>query len=87
VVKKEYRNNGIGTALLKETEHWALNNLYHYLWLFTESNKNIDFYKHKGFTYVGVHKGAYFGANEHMLSKQLRNEPFPEVFTNYSKYF
>lgn len=86
-VKKEYRKNGIGTQLLQETEHWALNHAYHYLWLFTESEKNIRYYKQNGFTYVGLHKGAWFGADEHILSKRLKDEPFPEVFTNYSKYF
>ena len=87
LVKREYRRQGIGNALLNMAVKWALHHKYHYLWLFTESSKNIDFYTHNGFTYIGLHKGAWFGADEHILSKQLRNEPFPEVFTNYSKYF
>jgi GNAT superfamily N-acetyltransferase len=86
-VKKEYRKKGIGTALLQKAERWALNHAYHYLWLFTESEKNISYYKRNGYMYVGLHKGSWFGTDEHILSKQLRNEPFPEVFTNYSKYF
>lgn len=86
-VKKEYRGFGIATKLLATAGQWALAHKHHYLWLFTESDKNIDFYKHNGFSYVGLHKGSWFGADEHILSKRLRNEPFPEVFTNYSKYF
>lgn len=87
IVKKEYRGSGIGTSLFEKAEQWSIENKYHYLWLFTESEKNIDFYKRKGFTYIGLHKGAWFGMNEHILSKQLQSKPFPEVFTNYSKYF
>ncbi len=86
-VKKEYRGLGIGKKLLNVSEKWALKHKHHYLWLFTESSKNIDFYKHNGFIYVGFHKGSWFGADEYILGKQLRNEPFLEVFTNYSKYF
>ena len=86
-VKKEYRGLGIGNKLLNAAEKWALKNKYHYLWLFTESNKNIGYYKSNGFLYVGHHKGSWFGADEHILSKRLADKPFPEVFTNYSKYF
>lgn len=87
MVEEKYRSKGIGSKLLQESENWALKHNYHYLWLFTESEKNIEYYKHRGFTYVGVHKGAWFGADEHILSKQLKSEPFPEVFNNYQKYF
>jgi GNAT superfamily N-acetyltransferase len=87
IVKKDYRNRHIGTKLLHQAELWALEHAYHYLWLFTESEKNINYYKQNGFRYVGVHKKSWFGVDEHIMGKQLRNEPFPEVFTNYSKYF
>ena len=85
-VEEKHRDNGIGLKLLQEAENWALGHKYHYLWLFTESGKNIEFYKHRGFTHIGVHKGAWFGADEHILSKQLRKKPFPEVFSNYPRY-
>lgn len=87
LIKREYRRQGIGSALLHMAETWAIKHNHHYLWLFTESSKNIDFYTYNGFTYIGLHKGAWFGADEHILSKKLRELPFPEIFTNYSKYF
>lgn len=80
VVKKQYRENGIGSELLKKVDAWALSEKYHYLYLFTETDKNIEFYKKRGFTYVGKHANSYFGETEHILGKQLKSEPFPEAF-------
>ena len=40
-----FRNKGVGIRLLKEIEDWALANYFHYIWLFTEAKKNIEYYK------------------------------------------
>jgi len=80
VVKKEAREEGVGSLLLKKADQWALTNKYHYFYLYTETDKNIDFYTKRGFVYIGKHENSWFGETEHILGKQLRNKPFPEVF-------
>jgi len=85
-VKKEYRDKGLGSKLLEAAESWALKHSYHYFWLYTESDKNIEYYKRRGFKHVGVHEGAWFGSSEHIMGKQLKDKPFPEIFSNYKKY-
>lgn len=80
VVGNAYRGAGVGSALLSEMESWLLNNKYHYVYLFTETDKNIKFYEKRGFIYVGKYEGAWFGETEHTLGKKLKDEPFPEVF-------
>lgn len=80
VVEKAYRKKGVGTVLLQKAEEWSLANKYHYLYLYTETDKNISFYKKRGFKYVGKQEGAWFGETEHILEKRLRKTPFPEAF-------
>jgi len=82
-VKKEFRNQGIGKSLLKTAENWCLKNYFHVVYLFTENNKNINFYQRRGFKYVGVHRNFWFGADEHLLQKILRDKPFEEMFKKY----
>lgn len=84
-VKKEYRNKGLGSSLLKQAEKWALNNFYHYLYLFTESKKNMEYYKQRGFNYLGCHRKSYFGADEHVFQKILKDKPFEEMFNKFKK--
>lgn len=82
-VKKSYRGKGIGTSLLKQLEKKALSKYYHYLFFYTESQKNIEFYKKRGFEYVGLQRKSWFGENEYMLQKALRGNPFEEIFKKY----
>lgn len=84
VIKKEFRRQGIGSALLKKTESWALKHFYHYLYLYTESDKNIKFYKQKGFEYAGLCRNSWFGINEHLMQKILRDKPFDEIYKKFS---
>lgn len=79
-VKKGFRGKGIGGTLLQHAEKWALANKFHYLYLFTETAKNMEFYKKRGFTYVGTHSKSWFGEDEHVLAKVLRSQPFKEIF-------
>lgn len=79
-VKKEFRKKGIGTKLLTEAEKWLLANNFHYLFLHTYSQKNIVYYKNHGFGLVGMQRKAWFGANEYLLEKILRDKPFAEIF-------
>ncbi len=80
IVAKKYRGAGVGSALLDEMESWALTHKYHYVYLYTETDKNIKFYEKRGFTYVGKYEGAWYGETEHTLGKKLKDEPFPEAF-------
>lgn len=80
VVRKEFRQKGVGTFLLKEFEKWALEHKYHYAYLMTESDENISFYTKRGFRYIGKHPNSWFGELEHEMGKSLRNKPFQEVF-------
>lgn len=80
VVKKGYRKSGIGSLLIEETAKWAIINKYHYGYLFTESKSNINFYKKRGFIYVGKHKNFWFGENEYILGKSYKSKPFKEIF-------
>jgi len=79
IVKKEFRGMGVGTLLLKEAEKWALEHKLHYVYLFTETDKNIEFYEKRGFRFVGTHFNSWFGETEHILGKSLREKPFKQV--------
>jgi ribosomal protein S18 acetylase RimI-like enzyme len=79
-VKKGFRNEGIGSKLLNEADQWSLKNKCHYIFLNTETLSNIDYYKKRGYRYVGVHKNSWFGEDEHILGKNLCNKPFDEIF-------
>ncbi|MGA2911313.1 MAG: GNAT family N-acetyltransferase [Candidatus Levyibacteriota bacterium] len=80
IVKKEFRGMGVGTLLLKEAEKWALANKLHYAYLFTETDKNIEFYKKRGFRFVGEHLNSWFGETEYALEKSLRDKPFDSIW-------
>lgn len=82
-VKKEHRNKGLGSILLKQVEKWALNNYFHFLYLFTETKKNMDYYKKRGFNYMGCYRKSYFGADEHVFQKILKDKPFEEMFKKF----
>ena len=79
-ISPEYRGKGIGPRLLKDIQKYALKKKFHYIFLYTETEKNIEFYKRQGFEYVGLQRNSWFGENEHLLQKILREEPFKEAF-------
>jgi GNAT superfamily N-acetyltransferase len=80
VVVKKYRGEGVGSALLQQTEKWALKHKLHYIHLFTETEANREFYSKRGFQYVGTQHNSWFGENEHIFEKSLRDNPFEEIF-------
>jgi len=85
VVDNKYRNQGIGSTLLKQAEKWGLKHYYHYIYLHTESQKNINYYKKRGFDYIGTHRRFWFGVDEHLMQKLLQDKPFEEMFKKYLK--
>ncbi len=83
LVDKQYRKKGLGTKLLSEGEKWAIKHKFHYLFFHTESQKNVEFYRKRGYEHIGLQKKAWFGIDEHLLQKILREEPFEEIFQKY----
>ena len=83
IVDKSYRGKGLGTALMARLEKEAISKYYHHIFLYTETKKNIEFYKRRGFEYVGLQKKSWFGEDEHMMQKILRDKPFHEMFERY----
>ncbi len=84
-VNKNYRNNGLASELLKKGENWALEKKYHYIMFHTENIGLVEFYKKRGYEHVGLQKKMYFGIDEHLMQKVLRDKPFEEIFAKYLK--
>lgn len=63
MVDQKYRGQGIATHLIKQWEEEGIKRGAHCLMLFTE-NRNIDFYKKRGFTLMGIMKKGYYGADD-----------------------
>ncbi len=80
VVEEASRGKGVGSMLLSKIDKWALANKFHYLYLYTETEKNIKYYERRGYKYIGVYRSSWFGEDEHTLGKLLREKPFPEIF-------
>lgn len=74
-VNKEYQGKGIGSDLLKLWEDDCLKKGVHALMLGTE-DYNLDFYKKRGFIFMGKMPHGYFGAEDNYMYKdiQLPNE-------------
>lgn len=85
IVDKESRGKGVGSSLLTEAEMWGLKNKFHHVYLHTMNLELVEFYKSRGFEHVGERKKLYFGVNEHLMQKILRDKPFEEIFTKYLK--
>lgn len=79
-VNKNYREQGIGSALLKSAEEWCLENKCHYVFFYTENLKNVEYYKKREYNFVGIQKNSWFGIDEYVMEKQLKSSPFKEVF-------
>lgn len=84
-VNKNYRKNGIGSKLLIEGEKWSLKNKFHYVFFHTENMELVEFYKRKGYEHLGLQRKMYFGIDEHLMQKVLKEIPFDEIFKKYEK--
>lgn len=84
-VNRNYRKNGIGSRLLIEGEKWSLKNKFHYVFFHTENIKQVEFYKRKGYEHLGLQRKMYFGIDEHLMQKVLKEAPFEEIFEKYFK--
>ena len=69
-VKKEFRNQGIGTQLLQTYEDYARSKKAHLLELFT-SEDNLNFYQKRGFKEIGRRSEGYYGQKNIIMDKEL----------------
>ena len=77
-VNEEYQNQGIGSSLLKLWEEDSLKKGIHVIWLGTEKH-NLDFYKKRGFTYMGTMPKGYWGAEDNYVYKTIQ-EPNEDAY-------
>lgn len=77
-IRSEQRGQGIGTAMFKNLEQWALNNGVHRLELtvITENIAGVKLYKKAGFETEGVKRDSLYFAgkyvDEYYMSKIVR---------------
>lgn len=84
IINKDYRGKGAGMTLLKRAEDWALKHKSHYAYLYT-AKETISYYEKRGYRYVGVMRKTWFGVDEYIMEKLLRDRPFVEMFNKYLK--
>lgn len=70
-VVKEFQNKGIATNLLNIWEKYALKQKAHALQLWT-TERNIDFYKNRGFIKAGELPKFWFGIDHYLFYKHLQ---------------
>lgn len=70
-VADEHQNKGVASKLLGIWEGDAKSRGIHKLHLWTEE-KNIEFYKKRGFIYVGMIPDNFYGADDHLLYKTIQ---------------
>lgn len=75
-VDEKYRGHGIGSQLLVLSEEVAKEHKCHFVILWTESEKNIEFYQKRGYYLVGLQRQAWYGIDENLMQKNLC-PPFP----------
>lgn len=78
-VNEDHQKQGIGSGLLKTWEEDMLARGVHALMIGTEEY-NIDFYKKRGFNYIGLMPKGYWGADDHYMYKTIQ-EPNDEMST------
>jgi GNAT superfamily N-acetyltransferase len=83
MVDKKYQSKGIGTKLIEAFENNAIKLGAHSTYLYTD-NKNLDFYKNRGYEFVGVHKKAWLGYDHYYFGKQIA-EPKEENYLKVEK--
>lgn len=75
-VDQKYRDQGVGSQILKEVEVVAKERKCHFMILWTESRKNIDFYQKRGYCLVGLQRESWYGMDEYLMQKNI-SKPFP----------
>lgn len=78
VVKEELQGRGLASRLLEEWERISREAGAHKLIIWT-NNRNVEFYKKRGFILVGNIPDNYFGATDYLLYKSIQ-EPKEENY-------
>lgn len=79
-VKKEFRRQGICSALIAEGEKHAVEHHLHYLWLYTMSQDNIRYYEKRKFKLAGAHHNGWFGETDYIIEKTIHPSLFEDIF-------
>lgn len=77
-VGNNYRKRGIATGLLKIWEQEVLKQGGHMVYVYTEK-RNMQYYKNRGFNYVGLIPKSWYGADHYFFYKTLQ-KPKEENF-------
>lgn len=83
MVDKKYQRKGIGSQLIEKFEKTVKKMGAHSTYLYT-SDKNLDYYKNRGYEFVGVHKKAWLGQDHYYFAKQI-GKPKEENYLKSSK--
>jgi ribosomal protein S18 acetylase RimI-like enzyme len=70
-ILETYRKKGYGTQLLNRLESYALKKGVHNIQVYT-SQRNINFYKKRGFVLVGIDEKSYLGVDLYILKKLIQ---------------
>lgn len=77
-VSKDHQDKGIASRLLEEWEKGAKKEGFHKLHLWADK-RNVEFYKKRGFTLVGDIPNNFYGADDYLFYKSIR-EPEEDNF-------
>ncbi|HUW24676.1 MAG TPA: GNAT family N-acetyltransferase [Patescibacteria group bacterium] len=78
-VLKAYRGQGVGSRLVEVWERKVIARGGHKLLLITQSEKNRQFYKNRGFDEEGFEKKSWFGLDAWLFGKII-GRPKPRLF-------
>ncbi|MDD5146568.1 MAG: GNAT family N-acetyltransferase [Candidatus Pacebacteria bacterium] len=82
-VAEGHRGKGLASQLLKMWQNEAKKAGIHKLHLWT-GKRNLDFYKKKGFTYVGKIPKNYYGADDYLFYKVIQKPQEKNFLKNIS---
>ena len=71
MVDHKFQKKGLGTKLLKELEKAASKKGVHMIYLYAYKH-NVPYYKKIGYNYAGNMKKSWFGMDDHIFTKLIR---------------
>lgn len=83
MVDQKHQGHGVGSKLIEKFEEVSKKLGAHSVYLYSGDTK-VDFYKHRGYELVGVHRKAWFGHDHFYFAKQIA-EPKQENYLKYKK--
>lgn len=83
-VDNNYQKRGIAISLLKMWENEVLKWGGHMVYIYTEK-RNLEFYKNRGFNYVGLMPKSWYGADHYLFYKTLQEQKEENYLREYLK--